>query len=65
MQNGKVKFYNRKKRYGFITGDNGTDYFFHEKGLTNGIYVRDEERVEFNISETDRGNKAVDISLID
>ena len=65
MQNGKVKFYNRKKRYGFITGDDGVDYFFHETGLTNGIYVRDEDKVEFNISETDRGNKAIDISLID
>jgi len=30
MQNGKVKFYNKKKRYGFITGDDGVDYFFHE-----------------------------------
>ena len=65
MQKGKVKFYNTTKRYGFITGDNGTDYFFHETGLTNGIYVRDDEKVEFNISETDRGDKAMDISLID
>ena len=28
MQTGKVKFYNREKRYGFITGDDGVDYFF-------------------------------------
>ena len=28
METGKVKFYNREKRYGFVTGDDGTDYFF-------------------------------------
>ncbi len=35
MQNGKVKFYNRKKRYGFITGEDGVDYFFHDTGLVS------------------------------
>ena len=37
MQTGKVKFFNRRKKYGFITGDDGEDYFFHESGLTDGI----------------------------
>jgi len=65
MQNGKVKFFNKKKRYGFITGEDGTDYFFHETGLTNGIYVKEEDKVEFKVTESDRGDKAVEISLID
>ena len=29
METGKVKFYNKEKKYGFITGDDGKDYFFH------------------------------------
>ena len=45
METGKVKFYNREKRYGFVTGDNGTDYFFHESMLVDGQQVRDEDRV--------------------
>ena len=65
MQTGKVKFFNRRKKYGFITGDDGEDYFFHESGLTDGIYVKDEDKVEFNVVDGDRGKKAVDISLID
>ena len=65
MQNGKIKFYNKQKRYGFVTGEDGVDYFFHDSGLANGIYVRDDEKVEFSVTETDRGTKAVDISLID
>jgi len=65
MQQGKVKFYNRNKRYGFIKGDDGTDYFFHETGLSEGIYVEDNDKVEFTVEDGDRGKKAVDISLID
>ena len=47
METGKVKFYNREKRYGFVTGDDGTDYFFHESMLVDGQQVRDEDKVEF------------------
>ena len=48
MQKGKVKFYNTTKRYGFITGDDGTDYFFHQSGLSDDIYVKDNDNVEKN-----------------
>ena len=65
MQQGKVKFYYRNKRYGFIKGDDGTDYFFHETGLSEGIYVEDNDKVEFTVEDGDRGKKAVDISIID
>ena len=65
MQQGKVKFYNRNKRYGFIKGDDGTDYFFHETGLSEGIYVEDNDKVEFTVEDGDKGKKAVDISIID
>jgi len=65
MQTGKVKFYNKGKRYGFITSDDGNDYFFHESGLTEGIYVREGDKVEFKVIDGDRGQKAVEISIID
>ena len=32
MQNGKIKFYNKARKFGFIAGDDGNDYFFHETG---------------------------------
>ena len=65
MQTGKVKFYNREKRYGFITGDDGGDYFFHESMMVEGQQVRDEDKVEFNTVDGDRGKQASDISRID
>lgn len=65
MQTGKVKFYNRSKKYGFIQGDDGTDYFFHQTGLADDIDVKDGDKVEFTPEEGDRGKKAVNIALID
>ena len=65
MQKGKVKFYNTAKRYGFITGDDGTDYFFHQSGLNDDIYVKDNDSVEFEVVDGARGQKAVNISLVD
>ena len=65
MQTGTVKFFNKSKRYGFIKGDDGEDYFFHDSGLSEGIYVQDNDKVEFKVVDGDRGKKAVDISIID
>jgi len=64
MENGKVKFYNREKKFGFITGNDGNDYFFHDTGVSNEIYLRDGDNVEFKIIDGERGKKAVDISPI-
>ncbi len=62
METGKVKFYNKEKKYGFITGDDGKDYFFHTSGVSNELYVQDGDKVEFKVVDGDRGQKAVDIS---
>ena len=64
MENGKVKFYNKEKKFGFITGDDGKDYFFHASGISSDIYLRDGDNVEFKVVDGDRGPKAVEISII-
>lgn len=55
---GQVKFYNRTKRFGFITAEDGKDYFFHESGIEPGNSVRDGDKVSFEIVEGDKGPKA-------
>ena len=64
MENGKVKFYNKEKKFGFITSDDGKDYFFHASGISSDIYLRDGDKVEFKVVDGDRGPKAGEISLI-
>ena len=48
---GKVKFFNRVKGFGFITGDNGKDYFVHYSGITPGTFIREGDVVSFDGSE--------------
>lgn len=55
MKEGKVKFFNTTKGFGFITPDDGTaDVFVHESGLSSKI--KDNDRVQF---ETERGKKGI------
>ena len=64
METGKVKFYNKEKKYGFITADSGKDYFFHASGISSEVYLQDGDNVEFEVVDGDRGPKAVNISTV-
>ncbi len=61
---GKVKFFNRTKGYGFITGDDGQDYFVHHTALNRGTFLRENDRVSFDSAETDKGKQARNVVLL-
>ena len=61
---GTVKFFNRKKGFGFISGDDGKDYFVHFSALPQGVFLRDNDKVSFNGVEGDRGLKAENVQLL-
>ncbi|MBN2052733.1 cold shock domain-containing protein [Candidatus Woesearchaeota archaeon] len=60
--NGKVKFFNASKGFGFITGDDGKDYFVHTSGLSPGVILKDKDDVSFDVEQGDRGARAVHVS---
>jgi CspA family cold shock protein len=60
--NGTVKFFNQKKGFGFITAEDGQDYFVHVTGVNEGVELQDEDNVTFDVEEGDRGPKAVNVS---
>ena len=62
---GTIKWFNSKKGYGFINGDDGEDYFMHYTSLGEGVYVKDNDRVSFEAVETDRGKQAQNVALLD
>ncbi len=62
MVTGTVKFYNRTKRFGFIAGDDGKDYFVHETGLNPNVTITEGDKVSFEVAEGEKGPKADKVS---
>ena len=59
---GKVKFFNDVKWFGFITVEDGNDYFFHSTGLVAGVQVTKEDSVSFETEKGEKGLKAVKVT---
>ncbi len=62
---GKVKFFNESKGFGFITADDGKDYFVHISGLSEGVRLNNEDSVTFDVEKGERGPKAVNVQLLE
>ena len=60
---GTVKFFNEQKGFGFIAADDGQEYFVHQSGLKDGVTLRENDVVTFDVEQGDRGPKAVNVSL--
>ena len=60
---GTVKFFNSGKGFGFIAGEDGKEYFVHQTGLKEGVFLSESSAVEFEVTEGDRGPKAINVSL--
>lgn len=59
---GKVKFFNESKGFGFITGEDGKEYFVHSTGLNPSVKVDKDDNVVFEVEQGDKGLKAVKVS---
>jgi CspA family cold shock protein len=60
---GRVKFFNRKKGYGFIQADRmDKDIFVHVTSLEDE--VRKGDRVAFYIQKNDKGLEAKEVKLV-
>ena len=64
MKQGKIKFFNDSKGFGFITETiSGQDYFVHVTAL-KGQEVKEGDEVTFELKETPRGLNAIDVKLV-
>jgi CspA family cold shock protein len=58
---GTVKFFNQMKGFGFIAGEDGKEVFVHKSALKEGVTLHDNDAVEYDVEQGDKGPKAVNV----
>jgi cold shock protein len=66
MENGKVKWFNAEKGFGFIESEGGTDVFVHFSAIqSEGFKTLEEgQSVSFEIVEGARGPQAANVQTV-
>jgi len=68
LERGKVKWYNDKKNYGFITTDDGRDVFVHKSALADASITALNEgqgqEVEFEVKNSPKGLQAANVKVL-
>lgn len=64
-QQGTIKFFDRKKRFGFIVASEN-EYFFHAAAIRGGDYryLQDGSQVTFVLTEGRKGPQADDVIIV-
>ena len=67
MPQGKVKWFNNAKGYGFIVQDEGPEVFVHYSAIQGDGYkaLAEGEEVTFEISDSDKGPQATNVVKVD
>lgn len=60
MASGKVKWFDNRKGFGFITGDSGEDIFVHHSSIIGSGYktLNEGDEVIFDLISSEKGFKA-------
>lgn len=64
-QSGTVKWFNASKGYGFISSDDGKEYFVHYSEINASGYrsLKEGQKVQFVPMQGDKGLQAHDVTI--
>jgi CspA family cold shock protein len=64
---GKIKKLVRDRGFGFISDTDGKEVFFHQSGLTGTTFdaLKEEDEVEFEVEDSPKGPRAVNVSKVE
>jgi CspA family cold shock protein len=66
MNEGRVKWYDEKKGYGFIAAEDDTELFFHKSGIKDHGHfgLRKDSLVSFETQNSPRGPQAIKVKVL-
>ena len=64
---GKVKWFDGKKGYGFITGEDGKEVFVHYSGIVKDGFkaLNEKQEVEYELGEGSKGIQAITVQVVE
>lgn len=68
---GRIRRLKNEKKYGWIAGDDGVDYFFHAYGLKKNSprqydQLQEQDRLEFTpVKPDEKGPRAIELTYLD
>ncbi|HXA42690.1 MAG TPA: cold shock domain-containing protein [Candidatus Solibacter sp.] len=63
MTTGTIKKLVSDRGFGFITAEDGKEYFFHRSAIENFDSLRGNERVEFDVEDSPKGPRAAQVRV--
>ena len=61
---GKIKWYNARKGYGFIEGEDKKDIFVHRNSVPDGTFLNEGDQVEYEIEDSEKGPQATNVKKL-